>query len=231
MSDTGIGMTGDQVAALFQPFTQADDSTTRRFGGTGLGLAISRRLTRLMGGDIEVSSRPGQGSSFALVLALAEADPERDGGARARGAAAAARPGGAAPLQGIHVLLAEDNELNQQVAMAILRRGGGAELLGPVQERLRELADSLALLPEAPGDPPAALDRLALLGLLEALRQALREDDARAGQVLAELAALLKGGPLQESLAPLKARIKNYDYGRALELFPAFLARVEQLRE
>ncbi len=66
--DTGIGMTKEQVSRLFAPFAQADDSTTRRFGGTGLGLSITRRLAELLGGDVAVSSVPGEGSSFTLRI-------------------------------------------------------------------------------------------------------------------------------------------------------------------
>jgi signal transduction histidine kinase len=68
VSDTGIGMTSEQQAKLFEEFSQADASTAQRFGGTGLGLAITRKLARMMGGDVTVTSEPGEGSVFTVRL-------------------------------------------------------------------------------------------------------------------------------------------------------------------
>ena len=68
VSDTGIGMTSEQQAKLFEEFSQADATTAQRFGGTGLGLAIARKLARMMGGDVTVASEPGKGSVFTLRL-------------------------------------------------------------------------------------------------------------------------------------------------------------------
>ncbi len=126
VEDTGIGMTEEQRRRLFQPFTQADASITRRFGGTGLGLSICDRLIRAMGGSIEVASAPGRGSTFGLSLTLAVADPANLPEVDDIGADVEA---GAGQLGGLSVLLVEDQALNQELAMTVLTEAGASVAL------------------------------------------------------------------------------------------------------
>jgi signal transduction histidine kinase/HPt (histidine-containing phosphotransfer) domain-containing protein len=135
--DTGIGMTKEQMARMFQPFEQADSSTTRRFGGTGLGLVISRHLAREMGGDIEVDSTPGEGSVFKLRLTLPVAED-------APCAMASDTPSGPR-LQGLSILAAEDIEVNRDLLQRLLEQEGaqvhlvanGLQAVQMVQEALK----------------------------------------------------------------------------------------------
>jgi signal transduction histidine kinase/ActR/RegA family two-component response regulator len=120
VADTGLGMSPDVVAGLFEKFSQADASTTRRFGGTGLGLAISRRLAELMGGAIEVKSIEGQGSTFTLTVPLL-----RLGESRIRGESSpAASPAPEPEALKLRVLAAEDNAVNQLVLRTLLNQIG-----------------------------------------------------------------------------------------------------------
>jgi PAS domain S-box-containing protein len=130
VEDTGIGIAPDKLDCIFEKFTQADASTTRRFGGTGLGLAISKQLTELMGGDIAVTSQPGKGSTFLFTLPF---DLPHE-------------PLPAAPprtsLEGVRVLIVDDNEVNrrvlhEQVSSWRMRNGGfasGEEALAKLRE-------------------------------------------------------------------------------------------------
>ncbi|MBK7002609.1 MAG: hypothetical protein IPH35_22440 [Rhodoferax sp.] len=113
--DAGIGMSAEQRARLFQPFTQADESTTRRFGGTGLGLVIARRLIELMGGRLSVHSAPGQGSTFAVELPFGVAAPPQT---------PVSTEVPKRLLEGLSVLLVEDNAINAMVATQTLRGRG-----------------------------------------------------------------------------------------------------------
>ncbi len=176
--DTGIGLTPAAQAGLFQPFAQADASTTRRYGGTGLGLAISQRLVALMGGTIGIESAPGEGSTFWFTATFAPAPP-----------ATPALPLPAAPrvqaLQGGRVLVVDDNATNRRHVDRQLRTWGlhadgaadGPAALGLLREAAARGApydlalldlqmpgmDGLMLARAITSDPTLAATRLVLL--------------------------------------------------------------------
>jgi len=115
ISDSGIGIPGEKLGAVFERFTQADSSTTRRYGGSGLGLTISKRLVELMGGCIKVESSVGKGSVFSFTVPLE---------IRARATRQAAVPAGTGPepaLSALHILLVEDSSDNRTITMAFLK--------------------------------------------------------------------------------------------------------------
>ena len=109
VQDTGIGLSDEQIGKLFQSFSQADTSTTRKYGGTGLGLAISKKLAELMGGEVGVSSEPGRGSTFFFTARLA------------RGERRSRRLEPVADLRGRRVLAVDDNPLALQTLSEMLR--------------------------------------------------------------------------------------------------------------
>ncbi|MFZ5426386.1 MAG: two-component regulator propeller domain-containing protein [Thermodesulfobacteriota bacterium] len=112
VSDTGIGMTSGQIERIFNPFEQAESSTSRRFGGTGLGLSIVAKLVTMMEGDVSVKSEPGKGSVFSFTVRFGRdyemALPGGDGGPRF-------------DLKGVRALVVDDNALNRELTVELLR--------------------------------------------------------------------------------------------------------------
>lgn len=149
ISDTGIGIEPAAVESLFQPFEQADSSTTRRYGGTGLGLTISRQLVELMGGQIGVRSEPGVGSTFffEIILPVSESVPLE----------LPPRPQGA--LHGMRVLLAEDyafnrdliTELLQELGVEVLLADNGEDVLRTLQREPVDLVLMDVQMPQMDG--------------------------------------------------------------------------------
>ncbi len=144
VSDTGIGISEEAAARLFSEFSQADASTTRQYGGTGLGLAISRKLARMMGGDVTVTSQLGAGSTFTLNFRAAVASSPKMAPAPALSQENRLRT---AALQGLKILLVDDNAINRSVARLLLVPSGvvvteaanGQEALDRLAERQFDL--------------------------------------------------------------------------------------------
>ncbi len=147
VTDSGIGMTEAQRLRLFRPFTQADESTTRRFGGTGLGLSISRRLARLLGGDVTVTSQFGVGSTFAVSINAGATCSEE----MIHGLCEAMLPTAEYPTAGEHILirgrilLAEDGRDNQRLFAAHLTRAGAEVVIAENGRIAIEIAQSRPL--------------------------------------------------------------------------------------
>jgi CheY-like chemotaxis protein/HPt (histidine-containing phosphotransfer) domain-containing protein len=191
VKDTGIGLDAAQRARLFEPFSQADSSTTRRYGGTGLGLSIVRRLAELMGGDVEVDSAVGEGSTFTVTLVLAAAPAESPLAALLKpavappAATAAVSVGNAARL-----LVVDDHPINREVLVRQL------SLFGLAADTAED--GSEALEKWAPGRYAAVLADLHMPGmdgyeLTRRLRAAEAEHDGTRTPLVAVTANAMRG--------------------------------------
>lgn len=179
--DTGIGISPEAQKKIFEPFTQADESTTRRYGGTGLGTTIAKRLVELMGGEMGLQSSPGQGSRFWFTLDFhAVAPTEAHVPAVTSGVRAEAdhernvtylpeRPAGSRVMRPLHILVAEDNPVNQKLMTLILERAGhhvhlvadGEQALAALAERHYELAIVDLHMPQTDGIETIKIHRFA----------------------------------------------------------------------
>jgi signal transduction histidine kinase/DNA-binding response OmpR family regulator len=220
VTDTGIGMTPEQMGKLFQEFTQADASTARRFGGTGLGLALSRRFCRMMGGDITVESEPGRGSAFTIALPSVVADP-REGESEAAAPVAAAAPRG--PGGRGTVLVVDDDPASRELLERYLTREGfrvavaanGDEALATAREVRPDAITLDVLMPGKDGwsvlaalkaDPALARTPVVMISIL---------DDKSVGYALGAAAYLTK--PVdRERLAATLASLAGPKPGRVL---------------
>ncbi len=157
VKDSGIGIPKEKLKQIFEKFTQADTSTTRKYGGTGLGLAISRQLANLMGGRIEASSQDGKGSCFSVTLPLRIDHKKKK---LASGSTKKEiKPQGYKNLKGKRILVAEDNQVNQMVAKYMLQKLGcsvdtaatGKEVLALLEEKGYDLIFMDCQMPEMDG--------------------------------------------------------------------------------
>ena len=176
VQDTGIGIPKDKAAKIFEAFTQADSSTTRRYGGTGLGLTISRRLVAMMGGDIEVTSVPGQGSDFHFTVQFAKAEAET--------------PAAMDILNGVRALVVDDNETNRLILREYL------EYAGALVDEAADGREALAVVAASePYDIVLTDMRMPDMSGLEVTEQLLHIESARLPVVLVVTSENRAGDP------------------------------------
>ncbi len=205
VTDTGVGIAENQLQAIFEAFSQADASTTREFGGTGLGLSISSQLVQLMGGEIHVQSREGEGSCFEFVLPFAVAEQPAVTQQEPRLAECSQE---ASTPAAIRTLLVEDNPVNRKLASTLLAKQG---CLVDQAVNGQEGLDAYKLQVESskPYDLVVMDLQMPVLGGLEATRK-LREYEARAGIDPVTIIAMTANAMEGDREACLKAGMNDY---------------------
>jgi signal transduction histidine kinase/CheY-like chemotaxis protein/HPt (histidine-containing phosphotransfer) domain-containing protein len=178
--DTGIGISPDGLGRMFQPFSQADGSTTRKFGGTGLGLVISKRLAELMGGEIGVESEPGRGSTFWFTARFDKVAPGET----------VLAPTPREDLRGLHVLAVDDNQTNLHLLRAQTRSWG---MTCDIAQRGTEALEVIAAARQRPYDLAILDMQMPGMDGLE-LARAIRRDPANAGMKLVLMTSMAQRG-------------------------------------
>lgn len=205
--DSGIGISPEQQATLFQAFTQADRSTTRRFGGTGLGLSIAKRLVELMGGSVAVSSKLGEGTTFSFkIMVEAGSNPEDFGFGTGldRGTEDITALRNLFASRSARVLVADDNAINQRVAVGILK------MMGLTAHAVANGQEALAALKAIPYDLVLMDVQMPVMDGLDATRRIRQAESTNTASGCLAVVAMTAGATPQEREECLAAGMNGF---------------------